>query len=106
MEKMAALLPLLRIALDIDNSDPQHGKILAQYDYSSKNEKQNLNTISKILKLDKNAQKLYSYRHFLSFFEENFYKVYPNVFELNITGNNGKKQYFMGLKGEGLGIKI
>jgi hypothetical protein len=78
-EKMAAVLPLLRIILEIDNTRSDEAKILAEYTYSP-NEEENRAAITKVLGIDRNASRdLVSYSSFIQFFRDKFLDNYPET---------------------------
>ena len=101
-------MPLLETILEIDNSsDQKEARVLQEYKYSNTDEETNLHCIAKILNLDKNGPKvLFSHRNCIQFFEDYFLGVFPDLFEFLISENRNKKEYFIGLRGEGLGVKI
>jgi hypothetical protein len=47
-----------------------------------------------------------SFKNCIQFFIDHFLNPFPHVFEFIVGENRGKKEYFFGIKGEGLGIKI
>jgi hypothetical protein len=107
IDKIAAVMPLLKIILEIDNTDEMEARVLADYEYSHLNERDNLACITRILNLDrKGSEVLANHRHCLEFLEQYFAFRYEHIFEFMINENKGRKEYFFGLRGEGLGIKI
>jgi transcription elongation factor GreA-like protein len=81
---------------------------LREYEYSLANEQVNLNTAAAILECDKEDEReLFAHKNFIQFFREKFDGPYPEHFEYFVNEGKGqKKEYFIGLRGEGLGVKI
>ena len=52
------------------------------------------------------AEQVYSHRNCVQFFIDRFANPYPNHFEYFVRELKGKKEYFIGLRQEGLGVKI
>lgn len=106
-EKLAAVLPLLGVVLEIDNTNPEQARVLREHGFAQNDPQANLATIARVLDLDKNGPKLLaSHSNCIQYFQDYFLAAYPEVFEFLVSESRGRKEYFFGLRGEGLGIRI
>lgn len=100
-------MPLLKIILQIDNTNPGQARVLNEYEYSITDQQSNINCVSNILNLDRNGPKvLSSSKNCIQFIQDYFVGSYPEIFQFIISQTKGKREYFVGLRGEGLGVKI
>lgn len=43
---------------------------------------------------------------FIQFFRDKFLDNYPETLEFIVNEHRGRKEYFIGLRGEGLGLRV
>jgi hypothetical protein len=95
------------VILEIDNTNPEQARVLREHEFAQNDPQANLATIARVLDLDKNGPKaLTSHSNCVQYFQDYFLSAYPEVFEFLVSESRGRKEYFFGLRGEGLGIRI
>jgi hypothetical protein len=91
-KKIAAVLPLLGVILEIDNTNPREAVVTNEYTYSTISEDENVRCINNILNLDsKGPEALKRHTNCIKFMQEYFAFKYEDIIEFLVKEKNGKK---------------